>query len=43
MREDQYETFIEENKHAIGMRISFEKGEIYRLNSFVKTPVFKRE
>ena len=42
LREDQYETFIEDNKHAIGMRISFGEGEIYRLDSFIKTPVFKR-
>jgi hypothetical protein len=43
IREDQYETFYENNKHAIGMRIEMEEGEIYRLESFIKTPVFKRK
>jgi len=43
IREDRYEIFYENNKHALGMRIAMEEGEIYRLDSFIKTPVFKRD
>ncbi|RNI24063.1 HNH endonuclease [Rufibacter latericius] len=42
LREEQFDPFFEMNRHAIGMRLDFGEGDIYRLDTFIKTPVFKR-